>query len=83
MEETLDEVATAYAGTGAPEPFAAFLQRYASNPAHYRQKPDILSAMLTRGNELAAVGMNWRAKPTIRDGRIPKPETNLRISPKP
>jgi hypothetical protein len=83
MEETLDEVATAYAGTGVPEPFAAFLQRYAANPEHYRQKSEVLSVMLARGNELAEVGTDWRTEPTIREGHIPQPETNFRISPKP
>jgi predicted acylesterase/phospholipase RssA len=83
MEETLDDVATAYAGVGAPESFAVFLNRYAAHPAQYGQKPQILSVMLQRGSELAVEGANWRAKPTIRDGDIPKPATNLRITPKP
>jgi Patatin-like phospholipase len=83
MEETLDDVATAYAGVGAPESFAAFLQRYAANPAHYRQKPEILGVMLGRGNDLAVAGTDWRVQPTIREGHIPRPATDLRISPKP
>lgn len=83
MEETLDEVATAYAGFGAPESFAAFLNRYAAHAAQYDQKPEILSVMLQRGNELAVEGTNWQTKPTVRDGHIPQPATNLRISPKP
>lgn len=83
MEETLDEVATAYAGIGAPESFADFLKRYPQHPAHYRQKPPILQAMLGRGDELNTMGQNWRAQPTIREGHIPLPATNLRISPKP
>jgi glycosyltransferase involved in cell wall biosynthesis len=33
--------------------------------------------------ELAASGTNWRAEPRIREGNIPKPPTNLRITPKP
>jgi predicted acylesterase/phospholipase RssA len=84
MEETLDETATAYdGGPGVPESFADFLTRYSHGPAQYQQPPAVLPVMLKRGNDLAAAGRNWRAEPTIRDGHIPKPATNLRISPKP
>jgi hypothetical protein len=84
MEETLDEVAKAYEGVpDGPEKFADFLARYPYNTEQYKQESAILAVMLARGQELAARGANWRAPPTIRDGRIPKPETNLRISPKP
>ncbi|MBI1866771.1 MAG: patatin-like phospholipase family protein [Methylocystis sp.] len=84
MEETLDEVATAYKGTpGGGEDFHAFLTRYAENPGQYKQDESRLAAMLRRGNKLAAMGTDWRQEPKIRDGRIPKPETDLRISPKP
>jgi predicted acylesterase/phospholipase RssA len=84
MEETLDEVANAYEGVPAgSEAFADFLARYAQQPDHYKQEAATLAAMLTRGKDLAATGANWRGTPTIRGGRIPRPATNLRISPKP
>jgi hypothetical protein len=84
MEETLDEVAKAYEGVpGGPEAFADFLARYASEPDQYKQDASILAVMLRRGRELASDGANWRIQPTIRNGHIPKPETDLRISPKP
>jgi predicted acylesterase/phospholipase RssA len=83
MEETLDEVAKAYAGVpGGPEAFEDFLKRYSGHPASYRQDARRLAEMLKRAAELAAIGTNWRAKPTVRDGNIPKPPTNLRITPK-
>ncbi len=83
MEETLDEVADAYAGVPvAPETFRTFLARYSGAPEHYKQRPPILAAMLKRGEELAASGVDWRVKPTIRDGSIPRPPTHLRITPK-
>jgi hypothetical protein len=83
MEETLDEVADAYAGAhAAPESFRAFLDRYAAMPRHYKQHPPILAAMLQRGEELDQSGVGWRAKPTIREGEIPKPPTHFRITPK-
>jgi predicted acylesterase/phospholipase RssA len=84
MEETLDEFATAYDGTpGGSEAFKDFLGRYAQKPDQYKQNVAIVAAMLARGRELASSGASWRAPPTIRDGHIPKPATNLRISPKP
>ena len=84
MEETLDEVAKAYEGVpGGPEAFGDFLKRYSGEAASYRQDATRLAEMLKRGAELAASGAAWRAKPTIREGNIPKPATNLRITPKP
>ena len=84
MEETLDEVAQAYEGLpGGPEDFADFLARYSGAPDSYEQDPVRLAEMLKRGAELSVSGANWRAKPTIREGRIPKPPTNLRVTPKP
>jgi hypothetical protein len=83
MEDTLDEVATAYDGLpGGPETFRAFLARYSGTPDSYEQAPEELPEMLKRGAELAAIGVKWREQPTIREGRIPKPPTNLRIVPK-
>ena len=84
MEETLDEVAKAYERLpGGPEAFGDFLTRYSGTPDSYEQDSTRLPEMLKRGAELAASGGNWRAKPTIRDGKIPLPPTNLRITPKP
>jgi len=84
MEETLDEVANAYAGVpGGPEAFGDFLKRYSGETASYRQDAARLAEMLKRGAELAASGTGWRTEPTIREGNIPKPATNLRITPKP
>jgi predicted acylesterase/phospholipase RssA len=83
MEETLDDVANAYAGVPvAPETFKDFLARYSGAPAHYKQSPPVLTAMLARGAELDKSGLAWRGKPTIRDGNIPHPPTHLRITPK-
>jgi len=81
MEETLDEVAEAYAQV--PGKFGDFLDRYAQDPASYKQDtPERTDDMLKRADELVALGQAWRTKPTIRDGDIPKPATHLRITPK-
>jgi predicted acylesterase/phospholipase RssA len=81
MEETLDEVATAY--ENVPGKFGDFLKIYSPDPASYKtNSPARVAEMLTRGAELAAIGAKWRGEPTIRGGDIPKPLTNLRMTPK-
>jgi predicted acylesterase/phospholipase RssA len=83
MEQTLDDVATAYGRLpGGPEAFGDFLDRYSGKPASYKQDAAALPEMLKRGAELATSGANWRTKPTIREGNIPNPPTNLRTTPK-
>jgi Patatin-like phospholipase len=92
MEETLDEVADAYfEAKGGVVNFADFLARYRQatedckqkSPDHYKQEKPVLEAMLARGEELAELGRKWKQGPRIRDGNIPQPPTNLRITPKP
>jgi predicted acylesterase/phospholipase RssA len=80
MEQTLDDVTAAY--EQVPGEFGEFLDKYSQDPASYKQDHAILAEMLDRGAALAALGKSWRQKPTIRDGHIPRPETNLRITPK-
>jgi hypothetical protein len=81
MEQTLDEVAEAY--EQVPGEFGKFLDRYAPSPDSYDQKdPERVKEMLKRAAELVALGRDWRAEPTIRGGKIPRPATNLRITPK-
>jgi predicted acylesterase/phospholipase RssA len=81
MEETLDEVAQAY--EHVPGKFGDFLNVYSPHPASYKDnEPMRVAEMLKRGAELAAIGAKWRAEPTVRGGDIPRPITNLRITPK-
>jgi predicted acylesterase/phospholipase RssA len=93
MEETLDEVAAAYAHV--PGRFGDFLTDYVLKHAPYRVpkspgKPPPYSQdtkaqvdeMLKRAVELVDLGAKWRKEPTIRDGVIPKPVTDLRITPR-
>lgn len=84
MEQTFDETAKAYQEAPAHgDNFDDFVTRYAQDPKQYKQDAMRLPEMLKRGAELAAMGTRWREEPTIRGGNIPKPDTNLRISPKP
>lgn len=85
LEETLEEVATAYETLpGKPEGFGEFLKRYADDPSSYRQESKArLEVLLDRARDLARLGEEWRERPLIREGNIPKPDTDLRITPKP
>jgi len=93
MEETLDEVAAAY--EQVPGEFGTFLEKYVEEqkpyrePEHSGEHPPYtqdtqlrVEAMLKRAEALVALGKGWRDPPTIRGGHIPKPATNLRITPK-
>jgi predicted acylesterase/phospholipase RssA len=93
MEQTLDEVATAY--EQEPGKFGEFLDKFLQDskpyksPAEPGERPSYsqdnrarVEEMLRRAAELVALGKEWRDPPTIRGGTIPKPETNLRITPK-
>ena len=80
MEQTLDEVVTAY--NQVPGKFGDFLKVYSLNPSSYKQDAARAAEMLNRGAELAAMGSRWRTPPTIREGTIPNPPTDLRITPK-
>lgn len=85
MEETLEEVVTAYQTLpGKPEGFDEFLKRYAADPSSYRQDSKArLEVLLDRARDLAGLGQEWRERPFVREGNIPKPDTDLRITPKP
>ncbi len=94
MEETMEEVASAYAQV--PGQFGAFLEDFMRDRAPYRQpqmppadKPPYtqdtrsrVDEMLKRADELVALGTTWRTPPTIGGGNIPRPATHLRITPK-
>lgn len=83
MEQTLDEVAESYEGVKGAESFREFLKRYPDLAAEYRQNSKDVAEMLKRGAQLAKLGEEWRNEPLIRKGKIPRPETALRITPIP
>lgn len=83
VEQTLDDVAQSYDGVKGAESFRDFLDRYPDLAAEYRQTPEEVAEMLKRGAQLAKLGKEWRDEPRIRDGKIPRPRTALRITPIP
>ena len=93
MEQTLDEVALAY--EQVPGQFGEFLDDYVRQEAPYRdpvvpgKRPPYsqdtkarVEEMLKRAGQLVELGKDWRTPPTVRGGEIPKPATDLRITPK-
>jgi predicted acylesterase/phospholipase RssA len=84
MEQTLDEFTTAWDGdTVEKESFQSYLMRYPAHAQTYQQDSARLAEMLRRAAALVEMGRAWRNPPDIRDGQIPKPDTNLSITPKP
>lgn len=92
MEQTLDEVAMAY--EQVPGQFGDFLDDYVQEAAPYRdpvvpgKRPPYsqdtkarVDEMLKRAEQLVELGKNWRTPPTVRGGEIPRPPTDLRITP--
>ena len=93
MEQTLDEVALAY--EHVPGQFGKFLDTYVQDKEPYRdpvvpgKRPPYsqdtrarVEEMLKRAEQLVELGKDWRTPPTVRGGEIPKPATDLRITPK-
>jgi predicted acylesterase/phospholipase RssA len=88
LTETVDNVADAYDGNGG-EPFGEFLERYAGHPddpdhpLSYRQNKVDLQLLRSRADGLTALGRKWRQEPQIPERKLPRPKTDLRITPKP
>jgi Patatin-like phospholipase len=86
MDHTLDEIAAAYNGQGGIESFAAFLNRYPNppNPVSYKVAArDHLETLKTRVADLAELSRRWEAQLQIPDTELPRPKTDLRITPRP
>lgn len=97
LESTLFELKRAYDGTQSsltpatvvppplpPELFDAFLRRYPPDTAHYKPvSADWLDEMRGRAEALVKMAGDWDKKPKAHDGNYPKPETDLRIAPRP
>jgi predicted acylesterase/phospholipase RssA len=84
IEKTLDNLLASYETQEVGvESFREFLARYPSVAESYHQDSEHLEELMRRAEELVAIGRRWREPPTIRSGDIPKPGSDLRITPKP
>jgi hypothetical protein len=81
VEETLEQMLDAYQSSRS-EPFRTFLQRYSSDPASYDQTGPWVEAALKRSDDLMKLAEEWRNAPFFRDGKIPRPDSDLRITPR-
>ncbi len=97
LESTLFELRHAYDGTPSslapasavppappPELFEAFLRRYPPDTAHYKPvSAGWLDEMRKRAEALVKLAGEWDNNFKAHDGNYPKPETDLRITPRP
>lgn len=81
LEETLGQMLDAY-GAGQSETFRNFLVRYANDPKTYVQDKAWVGMALGRIEDLMKLAEDWRGKPAFQDGKIPRPESDLRITPR-
>jgi hypothetical protein len=81
VEETLEQMLDAYQN-GQAEPFQKFLVRYSANPESYKQTGVWVQAALKRTDDLMQLAQQWRTAPLFRDGEIPRPDSDLRITPR-
>jgi predicted acylesterase/phospholipase RssA len=88
MQTTLAAFAKAHAGeTAGPQSYAEFLTAYPAKPPEkkpplsYSQKPGDLEILRRRAADLAALADEWAKQPTIPE--MPRPPSDLRITPKP
>lgn len=81
VEETLEQMLDAYQN-GQVEPFQRFLVRYSANPESYKQTGVWVQAALKRTDDLMQLAQQWRTAPLFRDGAIPRPDSDLRITPR-
>lgn len=81
FEETLAELLRTYE-SAAPggETLADFLQRYPEQAREYRQTLKWTEAALRDVGELMETARVWGEEPSLREGRIPKPGTDLRVT---
>jgi predicted acylesterase/phospholipase RssA len=83
IEATLEEMRDAY-DKGAPldENLARALQRYLEAPARYKQTKPWRDVSQERTETLMREALAWEQPPSLRNEDIPKPEVDLRITPR-
>jgi hypothetical protein len=84
VEQTVNDMEHAYDTTPLNgKSFADFLADCAANPpSTYAQTPPQMQELLRRAQQIVELSREWRDWPDAAF-RIPKPDTDLRITPKP
>lgn len=85
LEETLADMADRLSKKGAGS-WDDFLSPtgYGAKPDFYEQDGGLFEVLRDRGSKLSALCEKWTDVPSLKaQGDVPKPDTNLRITPKP
>jgi len=78
LEESCEHMNDAYS-----HGFRDFLNSYPPNTVSYRPDPQWLTQARDRLGDVLGLTAPWQSKPLRTSGHIPKPDTDLRITPKP
>ena len=81
LEKTLEQMRRAYDPGATGEGLQTFLGHYESDD-EYAQSPEWRAAARADAADLMQTAARWLERPPLRRGRIPKPEVDLRITPK-
>jgi Patatin-like phospholipase len=83
IEETLEDMRLAY-DKGAPldEDLARALERYLAAPSRYKQTKPWRDVSKVRTESLMREAATWDEPPSLRNEDIPKPDVDLRITPR-
>ena len=83
IDQNLGHFIDSYYGVpNGPESFEAFLNRY-DKPKSYPQSKEDLALLRERARQLAELGRRWREEAKFPGDKLPRPKTDLRITPKP
>jgi predicted acylesterase/phospholipase RssA len=80
FEGTLERMRRTYGTPDAPDALADFLERHAPTPP-FAQTTEWRHAAREDAPDLMHTMDRWLDRPRLRDGEIPKPEVDLRITP--
>jgi predicted acylesterase/phospholipase RssA len=84
LGKTLENFLEAYDGRpGGSEPFGAFLARYPQHARGFKQTVEDLALLRARAGDLAKLAREWGTQHGVPEDKLPHPETDLRITPKP
>jgi hypothetical protein len=78
LEDTFERMNTSYTGG-----FETFLNTYPPNTQSYKPTQQWFDEVHARLRQLIAVTASWKEHPLRTKGDIPRPDTDLRITPKP
>ncbi|MCP4574103.1 MAG: hypothetical protein GY838_17215 [bacterium] len=83
LEDLMDQaIAASGPREGAGEGYKTFIRRYGRDPGEYKQSAVWLDRMNSNAGAFADLAEVWVLERSVRGGEFPRPETEVRISPK-